>query len=141
MHLKEKIIKNENLRKATAYGISGVITTILSFVLFKVFLEVIDYIFAFSLSWILAVTFAYLSTRRSVYNSKADKIKEKFIEYVKFILGRIVTYVVNLVLLMMAVEIFELDEFYSNIVITIVVVILNYFMGEITINRLKKRGK
>ena len=137
-HIKERIKKNEKIRKLAIYGISGVITTIISFVTFKLFLKFMDYIIAFSLSWIIAVTFAYLSTRMRVYNSKAKNKKERFSEYLRFILGRVFTYIVNLVLLMIAVEVFNFDEFWSNAVITVVVIILNYFIGDLMINRLKR---
>lgn len=136
MDLRERMKNNEKLKKIIAYGISGTITTIIVFVTFKIFLAFMQYILAFSLSWLLGVTFAYLATRKSVYDSKANNKKEKLWEYLRFILGRIFTYVVNLVLLMVAVEIFKLDEFCSNVVITIIVIILNYFIGDIMINKL-----
>jgi len=139
MNLRERIRNNE-FKKIIAYVISGVITTIISFLSFKIFLEFMEYILAFSLSWILAVTFAYFSTRKMVYDSKAKDKKEALKEYLRFILGRVFTYIVNLVLLMIAVEVFKLDEFYSNMVITILVIILNYFIGDITINKLIRRN-
>ena len=46
-----------------------------------------------------------------------------------------------LVLLVIAVEIFKFDEFYSNVVITIVVIILNYFVGDLMINKLRRDSK
>lgn len=141
MGIHEMINNNEKLRKIISYGITGVITTVISFVTFKVFLDVMkmQYIFAFSLSWLCAVTFAYLALRKRVYDSKAKNKKEKTEEYIRFIIGRIITYVVNLVLLVIAVEWFNLDEFYSNVVITILVIILNYFVGDIMINKLRRK--
>ena len=139
MNLNEKIKKN---KKIISYGISGIMTTLISFISFKVFLDWLkmQYVLAFSLSWILAVTFAFLSTRKKVYDSKAKNKKEISNEYIRFIIGRVITYVINLVLLMVAVEIFKFDEFYSNVVITIIVIILNYFVGDIMINKLKKEN-
>lgn len=137
------ILEKEKIKKLLSYGISGVITTIISFVSFKIFLDYVklNYIIAFSLSWILAVTFAYLSTRVRVYESKAKTKKDKTFEYTRFLIGRIITYVINLVLLMIAVEVFRFDEFWSNAVITVIVIILNYFVGNIMINITKILGK
>lgn len=137
------ILEKEKIKKLLSYGISGVITTIISFVSFKIFLDYVklNYIIAFSLSWILAVTFAYLSTRVRVYEFKAKTKKDKTFEYTRFLIGRIITYVINLVLLMIAVEVFKFDEFWSNAVITIIVIILNYFVGNIMINITKIREK
>lgn len=127
------------LNKIVSYGISGIITTVISFVTFKIFLEIMNYVLAFSLSWLLAVTFAYFAMRKRVYESKASSKQEKTEEYIRFIIGRIITYVINLVLLMIAVEMFKLDEFYSNVIITIIVIVLNYFVGDIMINKLRRR--
>lgn len=138
----KKILENKKvMRKIIAYGVSGVITTIICLASFKLFLSLMQYIWAFTLSWLLAITFAFISTRKQVYDSKAKNGKEILMEYLRFLIGRIITYIVNLVLLVIAVEIFKLDEFYSNIVISIIVIILNYFIGDIMINKLKKVKK
>lgn len=42
---------------------------------------------------------------------------------------------------MIAVEVFRFDEFWSNAVITVIVIILNYFVGNIMINITKILGK
>lgn len=135
-----KIIKNmmNKYEKYINYLISGVITVIISVVTFKIFLVLnIKYVIAFTLSQILAIAFAFFATRTRVYDSKATNKKEIFSESLKFFVGRAFTYIVNLVLLMIAVDIFKFDEFYSNLVITIIVIILNYFIGDIMINKLK----
>lgn len=141
----KKILESKKFKKIIVYGFSGAMTTVISFVTFKLFLEFMQYIFAFSLSWLIAVTFAFLSTRKKVYESKACNKKEVLREYMRFIVGRIITYVINLILLVIAVELFKFDEFYSNVVITVVVIILNYFIGDLMINKLKmnkiKEGK
>jgi len=144
--IKRKKVKNifinEKMKRIIYYGIAGVCTTIISFATFKLFLILnVHYIPAFSLSWIIAVTFAYITTRKKVYNSNKNNIKGILIEYNKFIIGRIFTYFVNLVLLSLAVEMFKLDEFYSNVVITILVIILNYIIGDFTINKMQIKRK
>jgi len=134
-----KTIKNiiNKYTKYINYLISGVMTVIISVTTFKIFLLMnIKYVIAFTMSQIIAITFAYLATRKRVYNSKATRKSEIAQESIKFFIGRAFTYVVNLVLLMIAVDIFKFDEFYSNLVITIIVIILNYFIGDIMINKL-----
>lgn len=135
-----KMMKNiiEKYKKYINYLISGVITVIISVVTFKIFLMLnIKYVIAFTMSQIIAIAFAFFATRTRVYDSKAKNKKEIFNESLKFFIGRAFTYVVNLVLLMIAVDVFKLDEFYSNLVITIIVIILNYFIGDLMINKLK----
>lgn len=135
--LKELMIKYD---KYVSYLICGGITVVISVVTFKLFLILnIKYVIAFTLSQIIAITFAFFATRKRVYNSKAIRKREIAEESVKFFIGRAFTYIVNLVLLMIAVDAFKLDEFYSNLVITVIVIILNYFIGDIMINKLNIR--
>ena len=53
-----------------------------------------------------------------------NQIREENSEYVRFIIGRVITYLINLGLLVIAVEWLGLDKFWSNVVITIIVIIL-----------------
>lgn len=135
----KKIIKNlmKKYEKYVNYLIIGAITFFISIITFKVFLVIrLPYVIAFTMSQILAIAFAYVAARKKVYNSKATQKREILIESIKFFIGRAFTYLVNLVLLVIAVDIFKFDEFYSNLVITVIVIILNYFIGDIMINKL-----
>lgn len=130
------ILKDKKIGKIKSYVISGIVTTAISWVTYKVFLMLdIQYAIAFTLSWIIAVTYAYLSTRKKVYESKNISKKEVSIEYIRFCIGRVVTYLLNLSLLYIAVDKLGMDEFYSNCVITVIVIILNFFIGNISINK------
>lgn len=141
-NIKDKFCIKIKGNRVINYLICGGITTFISFFTYKLFLILnIQYVISFTLSQVLAITFAYISMRKRVYNSNAITKKELSVEYIKFITGRVFTYFVNLVLLTLAVEILNLDEFWSNVVITIIVVILNYFIGDITINKIKNINK
>ena len=52
-------------------------------------------------------------------------------------MGRTFTYGINLILLMIMVDLFKFDKFYSNAVITIIVIILNFFVGDFVINKIR----
>ena len=131
-----KEMKNKKVRKINIYIISGIITTLISWVSFKLLLFFnMQYIIAFSISWILAVTYAYFSTRKKVYDSAVEGKKNVFKEYLRFGLGRVATYLINLVLLFICVDILYFDEFISNCAITVIIVILNFFIGNLSINK------
>ena len=130
-----KILKN---RKFFYYGVSGILTTIISLITYKFFLMIkLQYILAFTFSQILAITFAFFSTRKCVFNSKAMNKREISKEYIRFLMGRTFTYGINLILLMIMVDLFKFDKFYSNAVITIIVIILNFFVGDFVINKIR----
>lgn len=123
-------------KKINIYIISGIITTLISWISFKILLMInIQYILAFSISWGLSVTFAYISTRKKVYDSDINNKKGLLKEYGRFCIGRIVTYIINLILLYICVDILNYDEFISNCIITVIIVILNFFIGNLSINK------
>ena len=128
--------KKERVKKINIYIISGLITTLISWVSFKLLLMAkMQYIIAFSISWMLSVTYAYFSTRKKVYDSEVKGKQNIFIEFLRFCLGRIVTYLINLILLYICVDILRYDEFISNCIITVIIVILNFFIGNLSINK------
>ena len=134
------MIENIRVKKIFFYGISGIITTIISIVSYKIFLLLkIQYIIALTLSQILAITFAFFSTRKRVYESKAKSRIEISKEYTRFIIGRAILYFVNLILLIISVDVLKFDKFNSNVVITIIVIIINYFIGDFMINKFRSR--
>lgn len=134
------IIKNEKFKKLFYYSFHGVITTIISLVTFKIFLLLnIQYIIAFSLSWIMTNTYAYVSTRKTVFDSIAETRKEKFEEGAKFLGGRFLTYIFNTALLFVCVDILHYDPFISNIFISMIVIVLNYFVSKFVIKTDKEQ--
>lgn len=137
--MKEKLIKflkTEKFRKLFYYSLHGIGTTIISLASFQLFLYLkIQYLIAFTLSWIFANSYAYFATRKIVFNSKAntfDLIKK---EYFNFMTGRFITYIFNCITLFIAVSIFKFDAFISNIVISMIIIVLNYFVGKFIVSK------
>ncbi len=78
---------------------------------------------------ILAVLVAYLTNKDLVFHSEANTIKEKLQEFFKFMLGRAFTMVVEFlggfVLFQTAIP-----EMISKVFITVIVIILNFFISK-----------
>lgn len=79
---------------------------------------------------IISVLFAYFSNKDLVFNSKATSLKEKFYEFLKFMLGRAFTMVVELVGFYALFNLLGIPRLISKTSITIIVIILNFFISK-----------
>ena len=81
------------------YVIFGVLTTVVNIACFYFFTHFVhsEENISNAISIILAILFAYFTNRSLVFNSTANGIKERFLEFGKFILGRTFTMIVELI--------------------------------------------
>ena len=127
-----KLIKKFCTKEVILYAVFGILTTICNIGTFallnKVFNvnENIANIFAI----LLAVLFAYFTNKDLVFHSKAQNSKEKFIEFCKFMLGRAFTMVVEYVGCALMFKFLPIPNILSKCIITVVVIILNFFISK-----------
>ncbi len=137
----KEIIKKVCTKEVISYIIFGVLTTIvnivISFILKAVFN--IDGNIASTIGIICSILFAYFTNRKWVFESEARKVKEKLIEFAKFILGRAFTMVVEIIgvyilndIIHMSYGIFNDNIAYlaNKCIITVIVIILNFFISK-----------
>ena len=123
------------------YLIFGVLTTIISLIIYYVavftFLNpenAVQLQIANILSWIAGVTFAYVTNRKYVFESKDnDKIKEAG----KFVLARITTLVMDMLIMWFGVIILSSNDKIVKLISQIVIIISNYVFSKIFV--FKKR--
>lgn len=114
------------------YGIFGVLTTLVNvgvFYLLTKFIHLEENL-ANVIAIIVAILFAYFTNRKMVFNSNASTLKENFHEFIKFIIGRSFTMVVELVGFFLLFNILHIQELISKLTITILVIILNFFISK-----------
>lgn len=114
------------------YGIFGVLTTIVNVWTFYILSSIlhIEENLSNNIAIFIAVLFAYFTNRKLVFNSNAKNIKEKLIEFCKFMLGRLFTMVVESFGFFLMFNLFGIQELISKISITIIVIILNFFISK-----------
>ena len=145
-------------REIVDYLFWGVMTTLVSFVTYSVFVIIFGAIFgknaavslfgmSFSisvtlaniLSWICAVAFAFVTNKLFVFKSKSFASHIVFPEFTKFLSARILTGVLEmvgvplLVSLGLSVAIFGIEGAVAKILVTIAVIILNYVFSKLFI--------
>lgn len=89
------------------------------------------------IAWVLAVLFAYITNKIFVFESKSMKLEVLLPEIGKFVGARVVTGVIEIVGLPLLVylgvrqTVFGVEGFLAKILVSVIVVILNYVFSKI----------
>ena len=86
--------------------------------------------FANNTAIIFAVLFAYVTNKDLVFHSQAKGFGEKFIEFCKFILGRLVTMFIESVGGSLLFKYAPFTPIVSKCIITVFVIILNFLISK-----------
>ena len=114
------------------YAIFGVLTTLInigSFYIMTSYLNINDNL-ANNIAIIIAVLFAYVTNKDLVFHSQAKGFGEKFIEFCKFILGRLITMFIESVGGSLLFKYAPIPPIISKCIITVVVIILNFIISK-----------
>jgi putative flippase GtrA len=141
------MIKSSNIfkkflsREVIFYLIFGVFTTIvnitISYIL-KAFFN-IDGNISSTIGIVCSILFAYFTNRKMVFNSSATGFKENLTEFGKFILGRLGTMIFEIIGVFFLNNVIHLlygllndntAYLINKLIITIIVVILNFFISK-----------
>lgn len=127
----KEIVKKVCTKEVILYGVFGVFTTIVNLASFYVLSDILKWNenIANIIAIFMAVIFAYITNKNLVFHSKAVSLKEKSIEFTKFISGRAFTMVVEwggCALLFLT----PIPQMISKLSMTIIVIILNFFISK-----------
>ena len=122
-----------------SYLIFGVLTTVVSVVTYLVFANVcfpnksdLDIQICNVLSWICAVTFAYITNRKYVFKSKSVGV-QKLKEVINFFLARLFSLFVDMALMFLMYSVMHIDDTIAKLVVQVVVVVLNYIFSKLIV--------
>lgn len=130
--IKELYIKYKEIIN---YLIFGVLTTLIS--LFVYYATVFTFLnpenavqlqIANILSWIAGVTFAYFTNRKYVFESKE---KNKIKEASKFVLARVTTLVLDMIIMWLGVTVLHLNDKIIKLISQVAIVISNYIFSKL----------
>jgi len=131
MEKLKQIIKKICTKEVILYGVFGILTTIVnlgSFYILTNFIKLEENI-SNIIAILLAVIFAYFTNKDLVFHSNAKTLKQKIIQFAKFISGRAFTMLVEWVgcLLLFLTPI---PQMLSKLAMTVIVIILNFFISK-----------
>lgn len=137
----DKIIQLiKQYKSIIAYLIFGVLTTVINIAAYYLFSR---YVFPGStvlcnvIAWVLAVTFAYLTNRRWVFESKVSGSAAIARECASFFASRVATLLVDIVLMALMFDLLKWNDMLAKIISNVVVVILNYILSKLVVFRRK----
>ena len=122
---------DKNLKEIVLYIFFGVLTTLINIISYKIFtMARMNYIISNLISFIISVLFAYITNKIYVFKSPSFEIKKLIIESLNFFTFRITTFIIDMLLMILLVEYFKLDDFFSKIIVNIIVIILNFVFSK-----------
>lgn len=142
--MKELIKKGKEYykkyREGLTYLIAGGIATILNIGVFALLTYgfKINYEISNIIAIIVAVLFQYISNKFFVFKTKTNTYKESIKEFISFIACRLVTMVMDQVMMKIGVDILGINELFMKILVNIIVIIVNYIFSKLIIFKNKK---
>lgn len=120
-------MKNIVSKELAAYFIAGVLTTLVNFIVYYAMLFMgIDYKISNTAAFIISVIFAFIVNKKYVFLSDKSYIEE----FIKFSLGRVFTYVLDIGTMIVLIEVFSVSEYMAKLWTNILVMVSNYFISK-----------
>ncbi len=126
-----ELIKKIFTKEVIWYIVFGIFTTLVnlgSFYIMNSLLHLEENISNF-IAILLAVIFAYITNKDLVFHSNAKGIKNRLIQFLKFMLGRAFTMIVEFVGGLVLFKI-PIPNIITKAFLTVVVIILNFFISK-----------
>ena len=87
------------------------------------------------ISWVVGVVFGYFMNRKYVFKSKEANIRKEFLQFSG---GRVSTWVLDEVMMILMVNVMRIHEGFSKIFVSVLVMIGNYFISKFFVFNKKK---
>ena len=126
-----ELLKKSLTKEVILYIVFGIFTTIVnlgSFYIMNSLLNLEENVSNF-IAILLAVLFAYITNKDLVFHSNAKGIKNRLIQFLKFMLGRAFTMIVEFVGGLVLFKI-PIPNIITKAFLTVVVIILNFFISK-----------
>ncbi len=138
-------------KEVLMYLFFGGLTTVVSVIFFAIPINLLslgsgsvagiainfDVVTANVISWICAVTFAYVTNRTWVFEDKAHGAGAVVRECAAFFAGRLFTLLVETALLNLCTTAIHMNEIAAKVIVSVVTIVLNYVISKVFVFRKK----
>lgn len=132
----KKIWRKLMSREVISYLIFGVLTTLVNWIFYGSMVKTgIDYRIATAAAWVVSVLFAYVVNKIFVFQSYDMHLNYMIKEVISFTACRVLSGVMELVLMVIMVSWLNMDEYVSKVLVSVVVVVANYVFSKLFIFR------
>ena len=120
-------------KEAIAYIFFGVLTTAVDFASYWVFTRIfgINESVANVFSQAVAILFAYVTNKLFVFEDKTDTFKALIAQFAKFVSFRLVTLVLNSVLFYVMIDLCNINDIITKVLVSVIVIVLNYVFSKL----------
>ena len=140
IHLKKLASWYRKHQEGMRYLVFGALTTLVNIVAYSLlyYLCHINNAVSNVIAWILGATFAYVTNKYFVFNSKVNTKKELLKEIVYFYGCRVLTLVIDEGIMILTVDKWGWNALLMKILANIIVIILNFVFSKILIFKKEK---
>ncbi|WP_270997023.1 cell wall teichoic acid glycosylation protein GtcA [Listeria seeligeri] len=130
----------DEIHSILMYLIMGGFTTLINIVTFWICEAVLgwDYRIANTVAWVASVLFAFFSNKKYVFESYTPTWKDKVREASSFFGFRFLTYIVDILVMILLISVLSVDELWAKIWTNVIVLVLNYVFSKWIIFKVKK---
>lgn len=126
-----KLLNKVVNRETILYAFFGVLTSVLNIALFTVLVWFqMDYKAANFITLIITKLAAYICNKNFVFMSKTGSVQGLLSEFMRFVIARGATMVLDYVGLILLVELCSINKVLGKVLVTAGVIIINYFVGK-----------
>jgi putative flippase GtrA len=125
-------------REIIAYLIFGVLTTLVSWVVYallRIVLDMNDPVqvqIAVVARWVAGVLFAYFMNRKYVFQSRDPKM---LLEFLKFVGSRVTTLLSDMFIMWLMVSVLGINDWIATLTSAVIVTVLNYVFSKLLVFR------
>ena len=132
-------IKKILTKELLLYVAFGVGTTFVNIAAFHLFNDIfgVNYLIANIIAWVMAVTFAYITNKLFVFESRGRRGKELALEIAGFYGARLASLGVDELGMFLLVDAGGVKELAAKIIMNVVVIIINYVLSKFLIFKRK----
>lgn len=136
----KKLIKKLCNRETITYIIFGILTTVVNYIVYYLLYRFtgLDALIYNTIAWLAAVIFAFFTNKLFVFESKSFKFTVVFREFLIFVSARIISLILEEAFLALTVKVMGIHELISKLIISVIVVIVNYFASKFFIFKKEK---
>ena len=114
------------------YVITGGLGTVVNIVIFTVLRKFeIDLTLSNVLAWTITIIFIYILSRFFVFKTAGQKDSTR--EFIMFVLARLATLGVEILILNLTIEAMHINELISKIIAQAIVIVLNYILSKLLV--------
>lgn len=137
MIFKKIVGKYRQHMELVNYLIFGVLTTVVNWIVFQFFNEMLSVSWSISnvIAWVVSILFAYVTNRKYVFPSSGEHIFREFALFVQF---RLVSLGLEMVFLFILIELILLEPFLSKVITAVIVVGSNYLFSKLIVFRKRR---